>query len=387
MLEYFPGNYPWNLALNGAMNGGGIISEIDDAVRHLIPKAKDGVAAAKEWGEAWANLAAKVAKQADADAAKGHRRSASRKYKRAAAYYFVADRNMNSHDPKRDGVYKSGMAVFRKHVECAGDAVEFVEVPYKGTSLPALFSPARAPGGAKGGKAPCMIHFDGFDVNKEVIYLRGIVQELNLRGISVLVVDHPGVGEALRLRNMPLFPEVEVPAGAAVDWLEKRPEVDPKRIGIIALSLGGYYAPRAAAFEKRLACCVAWGAIWDYGQISQARAKKIKATELSVSDWADHAMTVFGVKTVDEVLAITAKMTLATCIDKVTCPILVAHGEHDRQIPLADAQRTYDGAVNSKRRELKVFAREEGGYEHCMADNVSNGIDYMANWIADVLKP
>ena len=383
MLEYFPGNYPWNLALNGGMNGGGIISEIDDAVRHLIPKSKDGVAAAKEWGEAWANLAHKVEKLGDADLAKGHKRSASRKYRRAAAYYFVADRNMNSHDPQRDTVYKTGMAVFRKHVEAAGEPVEFLEVPYQGKSLPAIFSPAK---GVKG-RAPCMIHFDGFDVNKEVIYLRGIVQELNLRGISVLVVDHPGVGEALRLRNMPLFAEVEVPAAASVDYLETRKDVDPKKIGIIALSLGGYYAPRAAAFEKRLACCVAWGAIWDYGAISEARARKIKATELSVSDWADHAMTVFGVKTVEEVLAITSKMTLATCIDKVTCPILVAHGELDRQIPLADAQKTYDGAVNSSRRELKVFSKADGGYEHCMADNVSNGIDYMADWIADVLKP
>ena len=45
-----------------------------------------------------------------------------------------------------------------------------------------------------------------------------------------------------------------------MDWLELRRDIDATRVGVIAMSLGGYYAPRAAAFEPRLACCVAWGA-------------------------------------------------------------------------------------------------------------------------------
>ena len=80
-------------------------------------------------------------------------------------------------------------------------------------------------------------------------------------------------------------------------------------------------------------------------------------------------------------------VTLEGVIDKVTCPILIAHGEHDRQIPSSDAVKAYEGAVNSRRRELKIFTRAEGGYEHCMADNPQNGIDYMADWIADVFAP
>ena len=63
----------------------------------------------------------------------------------------------------------------------------------------------------------------------------------------------------------------------------------------------------------------------------------------------------------------------------------MVHGEGDRQIPLADAVRTYEGAVNSRRRELKVFNADEGGVEHCQADNVGVGMDFMADWVADVL--
>ena len=60
------------------------------------------------------------------------------------------------------------------------------------------------------------------------------------------------MGEALRFRSMYSSHDTEVPAGACVDYLETRSDVDPERIGIMAVSLGGYYAPRAAAFEKRV---------------------------------------------------------------------------------------------------------------------------------------
>src|SRR5204862_3844994 len=121
-----------------------------------------------------------------------------------------------------------------------GEAVECAEGSYQGRSMPALFAKAR--GGID--RAPAMVHFDGLDVMKELLYMRGIATELAGRGVSVLLVDHPGVGEALRLRGMTNFPETEIPAKACVDYLETRLDVDPKRIGIIALSLGGYYAPR-----------------------------------------------------------------------------------------------------------------------------------------------
>jgi dienelactone hydrolase len=87
---------------------------------------------------------------------------------------------------------------------------------------------------------------------KELLYLSHLPAEFRRRGVSTLIVDHPGVGEALRLRNLKTLPETEIPAGAAIDYLQTRSDVDPKCIGIIALSLGGYYAPRAAAFENRL---------------------------------------------------------------------------------------------------------------------------------------
>ncbi len=377
MFEYFPTNYPWNLAVMAACNGGGIISEIDDACRPLIEDGRRNDAAAQEnWMQSWMKLAERVAAMAAADEERGFRRSAGRKYWRAAAYAFVAERLMSPSAPRRDHIYGKALSYFRKAVENRRDPVEFVEVPYKDTSLPALFVGAEAPAG---GRAPCMLHFDGLDLLKELLYLRGSAEELRVRGISVLIVDHPGVGEALRRRGLKAFPETEVPAAACVDYLETRPDVDASRIGIVANSLGGYYASRAAAFEKRLKCCVLWGALFDFG------ARLRQRTELSVSHFDEHVNWVFGGKDKAETLEICKRMTLDGVVDKITCPLLVIHGENDRQVPVADAARTYNGAVNSPRRELKIFTLAEGGAEHCQIDNVANYLDTMANWTAEVL--
>jgi len=200
----------------------------------------------------------------------------------------------------------------------------------------------------------------------------------------LLVVDHPGVGEALRLRNMPSGPDTEVPAGACVDYLETRPEVDAQRIGIMALSLGGYYAPRAAALEKRFKCCVAWGAVWDWGELVSKRLAG-RGGELSVPDWADQLLWVLGKETVEEAVAVAKQFTLKEIAGKITCPLLVIHGENDRQIPVANAEKTIAAAVNSRQRQLKIFTLAEGGAEHCQVDNSTMAVDYIADWAAKIL--
>jgi len=391
MFEYFPTNYTWNLALMAACNGGGIISEIDDACRPLIEAGRRNDAAAQEgWMQSWMRLAERLEGMALADAARGRQRSAGRKYWRAAVYAFVAERLMSPHDKRRDHIYGKALGYFRRAVEDQRRPVEFVEVPYQDTALPALFVKADPlPGHSR---TPCMLHFDGLDLLKELLYLRGSAEELRLRGISVLIVDHPGVGEALRRRGLKAFPESEVPARACVDYLETRLDVDASRIGIVANSLGGYYASRAAAFEKRLKCCVLWGALFDCGELiariaghdGEASGAQFR-TEPSVSHFAEHVRWVFGGKDIAEALDVCRRMTLDGVIGKLTCPLLVIHGENDRQVPVSHAEKTYRLAVNSSQRELRIFTLAEGGAEHCQIDNIANYLDYMADWTAEVL--
>ena len=135
--------------------------------------------------------------------------------------------------------------------------LEYVEVNSPDGILPGYFIPA-----ATKKPAPVVIFYSGFDVVKEMLYCF-VHEEFAHRGISCLVIDTPGVGEPLRLRNVPSRPDSEVPTRAIVDYLEARADVDSSLIGLLGISLGGYYAPRSAAFERRIKACVAWGAIWD----------------------------------------------------------------------------------------------------------------------------
>lgn len=229
-----------------------------------------------------------------------------------------------------------------------------------------------------------MVHFDGLDVMKELVYMLGMPEALAERGISTLVVDHPGVGEALRLLGLPNFPETEVPARACFEYLQRRPEVDPMRIGIMALSLGGYLAPRAAAFEPRFACCVAWGANYDWGETQRRRAADPNSS-LPVPHYWDHVGWVFGKKSLDEIMEMSHKLTLRGSLDRIRCPILVVHGENDRQISLDQAKRTVAECVNSPKAELHVHTLAEGGAEHCSVDNVPLTREVISDWIAETL--
>ena len=386
MLEYFPSFYSWNLGVLMAAQLGGELNEIDAACRPLLavaerPDAKNDPAAQAAWVDAWSSLAERVEHLAARDAAAGHRWSAGRKYLRACIYWFTAERMASHKTPAKAALYLSMSRCFAHGVTLRDEPIEFVAIPYEGTTLPALLYRAPHPS-----PRPAMIHFDGFDVTKEWMHLCGIAREFANRGISTLMVDHPGVGAALRLQNMPMNPDSERWARAAMDWLEQRSDIDARRVGVIAMSLGGYYAPRAAAFEPRLACCVAWGARFD-NDGSHGRMLREPDAERSVTGWVDHALWYYGAANRDEAASKIARMTLEGAVDRIACPLLVVHGAHDRQVPIEQAERTVGEARNSPRAELRVLDVDEGGVEHCSGDQFSTAIDVMTDWVADVLQP
>ncbi|MBI37150.1 MAG: hypothetical protein CL568_06150 [Alphaproteobacteria bacterium] len=386
MFEYFPDNYPWSMAAVMALNAGAVMSEVDEALKPLKSVAGANDDSANEaWHSRWMMLAERSERLANEDDALGHRLSASAKYFRSAVYYMTAERMCKSNDPVRIETYKKMLNVFQKGAERQNSPIEWVEVPYLETGLPALFCAADKNNSSQTSQPPCIIHFDGLDVMKEFLFLSGVAKAYAARGISTLLIDHPGVGEALRLRNLKLFPETEVPAGAAVDYLESREDVDSNRIGMAGISLGGYYVPRAAGYEHRLKCAVAWGAINDYGKITQGRLEGT-GTKLSVSHWEEHMNWVFGTSSAQEILDVTSKMNLDDAVPMIECPLLVVHGEGDRQIPLEMAQKTIREATKSPRAELKVFGSEDGGVEHCQVDHGSLAVEYMTDWVADILN-
>src|SRR5215475_971193 len=272
----------------------------------------------------------------------------------------------------------TGVDCFHQFAALTDTRIEIVEVPFEGASLPGYFVHAQNAGP---GRRPCVVFFDGLDVTKEIQFVAG-VPDLIRRGISVLVMDGPGTGEAIRFRNLVLRHDYEVAGSACIDFLERRADVDPKRIGIVAISLGGYYAPRCAALEPRFAACIAWGAIWDYHAVWKRRIEAAFKTSLSVP--GHHIMWILGADTLDEALRRLEPFRLDGVVQKMRCPFLLVHGEDDEQIPLKDAQALYD-ACGSADKTLRIFTAEEGGAQHCQRDYLSLGSAEMWNWFEDKL--
>jgi len=382
---YFPTDYRWSmgllLCLSGAPWGGAEIDEVNRVGRALLHRVGDDDA----WFEEWTRMGDRLEARGRESAKAGHRRSAAACLMRAAHYYQTGERFLQ---PKSE----RGMAVYRKSVAAFRDAIgmirrpriEPVEVPYGDASLPALLVHADAD--TSGRPAPAMVFFDGFDITKEIQYFKG-VPDLVARGIACLIVDGPGNGESVRFRKLPLIAETERYAGAAFDYLAGRREIDARRIGVMAISLGGYYAPRAAALDPRFACCVAWGAQWDYHDIWARRLEALDSGKvLSLSVPPEHLMWVLGVDDRAAALKKLEGFRLDGIVQQMKCPFLLLHGAGDEQIPLALAEKCF-AAVGSKHKTLRVFGREEGGFHHCQVDNVTLGVHTMWDWIEDVLKP
>ena len=384
-FRYFPTDYRWShgvlIGLNSAPWGGAEIGEVHRIGLRL--RGQEGNDQA--WFSAWAEEARKVEDAGRERMADGHGRTAAAYLRRAANYYHVGERFLQPKTADSDAAYRRGVDCFREAAALvAVPRIEHVEVPYGDASLPAILIHAERAGP---GPVPAMVYFDGFDVTKEIQYFKGI-PDLAARGVACLIVDGPGNGESIRFRGMPLIAETERYGAAAYDYLAARPEIDPARIGVMALSLGGYYAPRVASLDQRYACCVAWGAQWDYHATWQGRFEQLERSgtpSLSVP-W-QHLLWIFGVDTKEAAMQRLEGFKLDGIVQKMTCPFLLMHGEGDEQIPMAVAQRCFD-AVGSKDKTLRVFSRSEGGYHHCQIDNVSIGVHAMWDWIEDrLVKP
>jgi dienelactone hydrolase len=377
-IDHFPNNFMWSnaaLVTKGMAPYGAVaLGEIDEVCERLRARQDEPHA----WWEEWCAMGTRLEAKADEEEGKGHRLTAGHYYLRAGMYYFTGERFITPGEDKRE--------VGRKAIDCQTRGllrrypnIEKVEVPYEGRSLPALFMKAPA-----SGRAPTVVLFDGLDNCKEMsVLFAGL--EFARHGMHTLAIDGPGQGESMRLRGINTRHDYEVAGTAAYNWAAERPEVDPAKVTVMGYSFGGYYAPRIVAFEKRYAACVAFGAMhWNMEewvdtirQAARSDPKKSAQSHFQVP-W------VFGARDLDHAVEMAKAFSLRGVAERIECPLLVAHGENDRIVPLDSARRLYE-AAGSKRKTLKVFTVEEGGAEHVQVDNRQVGVDYIADWIEDTL--
>lgn len=378
LFEYFP-NYIWNLSLAIALESGAQIGEIMDIVGPVKDAANDGPDAGTQMFMAqWIAKADTLIGLAAEDEARGRDFSAGAKLQRAALYLFNGERMLAHGAPGRIEAFEKAGATFRKAMALGKENCERVEIPLEAGTMPALYT--RAPGD---GPKPVVVFCNGLDSNKELLFWTRLPEALARRGISTLCVDQPGTGETLRLQNISATPFAEQWASKAVDWLEGRPEVDPKRVGMTGISLGGHFVPRAVAYEPRFASGSVWGANHNWLEVQHKRINR--EGENPVPHYWKHVFWVFGASDMDDFLAKVEGMNLNGHMDRIRVPFLVTHGARDRQIGVEYAHQAYEQLTNSPKAELKIFTPREGGVEHVGADNMAFGRDYIADWFADTL--
>src|SRR5262249_15196820 len=201
--------------------------------------------------------------------------------------------------------------------------------------------------GAGSGRRPTVVLFDGMDNAKEMsVIFAGL--DFAKRGINTLAIDGPGQAEALRLRNIHSRHDYEVAGTAAYDYVTSRLEVDPKRVAVMGYSFGGYHAPRVAAFEKRYAAAVPFGAMhWNSYDWVAGNKAKLAADPRTSSTSIFQFRWVVGAPDNETALEWAKKFTLEGVAQRIECAFLVLHGENDRIVPLAEAKKLYE-RVGSK---------------------------------------
>jgi dienelactone hydrolase len=378
--DHFPGNFLWSnpmLVCKGMAPYGAVALDELDRIGAALAGASPGASA---WADAWTAMGAQVERRGDEAHARGREHTAGDYWLRAGFYLYTGERFVPP-GPEKRALAERAFLNLRRGLARRHPNVERVELPYAGTTLPALFM--RAP---VTGPAPTVVVFNGMDNIKEMsVLFAGL--EFARRGMHTLCVDGPGMGETQRLRGIPARFDYEVPAAAAVDWLAwRRDRVDLRRLVIMGYSFGGYYATRIAAHEPRFAAMVALTAPhWDLAGFQQAVLERQRAAQgASVAQSNFQFPWVMGARDADHAIEIARGFDVASVAPRVRCPALVTHGAHDRVIPVANAQKLFD-ALGSERKHLKIFTREEGGCEHAHVDNRQVGIDYAADWIAETL--
>ena len=286
------------------------------------------------WVVEWTRVAERNEQMADQFAAQGLKVTANEFYLRASNFYREACWPQPVTDSRMLPSYKKMRETFDKAWELVRPSFERVRITYEGTMLDGYF---RKPNGAAGRKFPTVIAFQGADTMAEAtIQNAGAYMT---RGMAYLAVDFPGQGGALRLKDLHLPPDTERISKAMIDYLETRADVDANRIGMQAISMGGYGAPRCASGDKRIkAALMSSGSfclqqdIFDYYPPIQERVRWI----IGARDLADARKKL-------------ADYTLEGRARQIECPMLIGFSKDDRIMDPQGAYRLYQAAVNSKR--------------------------------------
>jgi 2,6-dihydroxypseudooxynicotine hydrolase len=273
-----------------------------------------------DWCAAWSEAARVHEDLAREALVEGRTRSAGAHFSTAAVYYHFGKFLFVDHpDQMREA--------HRHAVECLTEALphldppgERVEIPFEGSRLVGVL---RRPAGP--GPHPAVVLVPGLDSTKEEF--RSTEALFLERGMATFSVDGPGQGEAEY--DLPIRGDWEVPGRAIVEAVAAQPGIDPERIGVWGVSLGGYYAPRLTAGVEQVRACVALAGPYNFGECWDQLPELTRAAFTARSKSRDQ----------EEGRRRALELDLSEAAGRIRVPLLVVAGKRDRLIPWQHAER------------------------------------------------
>jgi len=379
--------------------GGSAFGEVLAASSRITPGDYDS------WYEAWNGAADRRAAEGEDQLSRGHRISARDNLLRASNYYRSSEffLHANAKDPRVSRAYRRSVDCYKSSAKLFDPPIEPVEIPYEGTTLPGYLHRPDASTRAR----PLLIMHTGFDGSAEEMHFNGARAAVE-RGYLVLAFDGPGQFGPIHRQGLPFRPDWEKVVTPVVDFALKQPGVDPRRIALMGVSMGGELAPRAAAFEPRLAALIANDGLYDYmapylaSVPAPQRAAFLAAIESGGSPQIDrlmqglmkvsptarwsliHGMYSFGAATPSAYLHAALAYNLKDGVaERIRCPTLVCDAQDDLFFK-GQPQQLYDHLTC--RKTLMSFSDEDGAGSHCEVAAQRLAFARMYDWLDENLR-
>jgi pimeloyl-ACP methyl ester carboxylesterase len=374
----------------GAYGDGGAIGESFSTARRIIDGDLEG------WIAEWRATAERIERIAEDCLSGGHRVSAREAFLRASTYWKTGQFYLGSRDPRQNGMYMRHRSCFVQAAALFDPKIEPVSIPYEnGLTLPGYFMPASA----SGGRRPTVMILGGGDTTCEELYYWGGGAAAVRRGYNAFLWEGPGQVGANSLDSTSTYrPDWEVPTRYAVDYVLSRKDVDPERLALSGHSLGGYFAPRAAAYEKRIKAVIANSLIPECKPVmmtivgldpSEHDRETLEAKlDLAnpVNKLAIDTMERFGASGSSQSAFFDDldRYSLAGLEEMITCPFLYISCEGEGPLAAAAGRAFYDKLTCPKAEH--TIRLEDGGEVHCALNNPSLKHQIEFDWLDDVFK-
>ena len=356
------------------------------------------------WHDEWLALAERIAGEARCSEKGAHRVSARDSFLRASNYYRMAEFFLHGTpaDPRINVAFDLSVTCFRSAAALFDPPIEPVEIPFEGTTLPGYFYR----GNGVGARPTVVIH-SGFDGTVEENHFFGAAAFAE-RGYRVLSFDGPGQPGMMHRERMVFRPDWETVVGPVLDYLLARPEIDPARVALMGISLGGVLAPRAAAFDPRIKALVAFDGVYNLGenpiqqlvpgspelQRALLRADSVPGLDTSLAQamaartdvrWGmQNGEWVLGTDSPRKTLLRMLHFNVADGVaERITCPTLVCSGASDLFL-VGQPEKLYEHLTCPK--TLLSFTAEEAADAHAQVGAMRLACSRIGDWLDEAFS-